>query len=436
MSTKQAGLVSAGSVIALINVALLYGLHVLAARMLGAADYGDFAAAIASARILAVAGAMGFPQFCLKELPVLAKNGRWQYCHGLVRASGLAVAAFSLMVSLGLLGLYGAYAFLLGFKDHHLCFVVVLLFVPLIALAQLGFNLLSANGNYLLAMFLDFILLPLISLSLLFVTLINLPLLRPEWLLPGQTPGFWAVLAWGLSWTAGLAIVLFFIFNRLEAILWQAKPFYSFRPWVKISCPFMVNQLLLLGTGCIGLIILELFHFSEGIVGRFSAVMETAGMLIRIIVSANRYYLPRISLKIEQNHHEGLNRVLRGRMGFLSAVAAVYGLVIFGFGKDILSLFGPSYAAAYPALLVMSLGMAITTLCSATSPILQYLDQAGKAVGANLLLLAAMVVINLALDRWLDELGPALAFLTAVLLVRGWQVWYLRDRYGFKVLAV
>ena len=81
---KSRPFLSAGLVLTLANIGLLYGLHIMLGRILPLQVYGDIAVAFAAARISAVAGSLGFPQFFLKEFPVLSRQGDWRYSSGLI----------------------------------------------------------------------------------------------------------------------------------------------------------------------------------------------------------------------------------------------------------------------------------------------------------------------------------------------------------------
>ena len=84
------------------GVALAYGLHVLLARWLGAAEYGAFAYVTAWASLAAMVAAGGFPMTTLRFAAQYRGAGDWGLLRGLLRYGFLWTAAAGLVA--GLLG--------------------------------------------------------------------------------------------------------------------------------------------------------------------------------------------------------------------------------------------------------------------------------------------------------------------------------------------
>lgn len=78
-----------------IGVALLFAMHTVIARALGAAGYGTFSHAIATAATLAVTAALGWPQALLRLLSQYSENREWRLLRGVMARASQSTLALS-----------------------------------------------------------------------------------------------------------------------------------------------------------------------------------------------------------------------------------------------------------------------------------------------------------------------------------------------------
>ena len=83
-----------------------------------------------------------------------------------------------------------------------------------------------------------------------------------------------------------------------------------------------------------------------------------------LATATNRLYSPKILALLESGDAEGLLEAARLRLSQIIPLMCVFLILIFVFGRSILTVFGAEFVSAYPALCVIATGASISTLFS------------------------------------------------------------------------
>ena len=108
-------------------------------------------------------------------------------------------------------------------------------------------------------------------------------------------------------------------------------------------------------------------------------------------------------------------------IGVGSTGAIVAGLV--AVGPFALHLFGPEFAAGYPALLVLAVGRLAAVLLGPASDLLLMTGHHRRLGRVNLVFAVLNIALNLVLIPWLGAAGAAVATTTATV---SWSAWLYR----------
>jgi len=416
---------------------VIYVVGILLARAMSPADFGDFGAAVGVANVLATFATIGLEKCALKDLPAYRFEKRFGHVRGFWRFSVVAVAVASSILALVSVALYQFSGHAAGGAERH-AFFWFALFLPVIAMTLLTIEILATNRGYLPPTLVQRAVFPLVALVLVAVFLT----LGPRPMKPIQ-----AVLAVGGAWVVSLAVVVPLTMGSFEIHVRKSKPAYEPDFWVRYSLGFALNSLLTTITTNCGVIILEIFHPNENCVGVYSAVAQTANFLVFLAASTNRLYLPRLARLVAEGDRAGVRALMRERARLLGPLIVVFVAGVLFFGDSILGLFnhgvphGDSRLVAYPAshprmyvegywaLVVLTMGNAVTSFFCLTPTHLQFVGRTSRvmaALGAAAIACALLSIVFGMLpnanEGGLPELGTALGFMIPALAAYGYLV--------------
>lgn len=199
--------------------------------------------------------------------------------------------------------------------------------------------------------------------------------------------------------------------------------------WWKMARSFWLASVVAGATPMLTVVAVGLVERPE-VTGPFFAALKTAQLMTLLLLAANLAATPLVSRHCGVGDTDTVRQICQ----LVSAVAsgfALLGLVVFFiFGEQVLGLFGASFVAAQPELMVLSIGFACSAIGGPNAILMQIADQepsfARLSLGWNGLGVAAMIPGVMAFGT----IGAAVAFAGATI---GWNVhaWVLcRRRIG------
>jgi len=411
---------SAAGVFALriVGAALSYALTLVLVRALGATEFGIYAQLFVAASLLGLVLPIGLNGAAVRFIPEYLPRGRPDRVAGVVSVSRLAVLAAALLaaVALGGAALLARPALPDG---YFLPLLLAIACLPLLALLDLYESFARGFGWTILAYAPPYVLMPLAMLAALGIVIAA----------GGSANAATAMTALFAATAAALATLAVIFHARLPHVVGRAEPRRHTRIWVLAALPLVVveaSRALLEQTD-----ILMLGAFAEPAeVAAYFAAARTAGLLGFIAFSVSALAVPGYARLTATRDKAALQDFVRGtlHLSFWPTLCGVAALVLVG--RTILTWFDASFAAAYPALVVLAAGFLIK---AAAGPV-EYLLNAGgdqRAAGGIYLAGAAVnVAFNLALIPALGLIGAASATTLSILVVTVLLVERARRRLG------
>lgn len=385
--------------LSLAGYGLVYGLGVFLARALDVESFGDYNVAVAALTLLAAFTTLGLEKYGLKCLPRYYEKGDWERARGFGRFSSWTVLLLSALVAV-VYGLWHSLAAIEGGVDPHVPTLMAVLFLPAVALFLLSIEVVTVNGGVAKATAVYRLWIPMGAL----LSIVALDRVAGKLSAPA------AMLCYGGAWLFGLALIHRLKRRTTPPEVSAAAASYEPRLWLKGGFLFLVHSLLLTLFATSGLLVLELVHSSEQIVGTFAACMQVAGLILIVATSTNRFYAPRISRMIEHRDQRGMLQLIRSRYAWLVPLTAVYLGAVLLAGPAILRLYGAEYAGAHGALAVIALGAAVSVLFAMAPYYLKFIDEGSIVLTVTGTAAVVYVALLVFLGRRHGALGAAYAY--------------------------
>jgi O-antigen/teichoic acid export membrane protein len=410
---------SGGSLAVLIaGAGLSYLAQVATARLIGPESFGIHAYVLAWTTLLGYAATLGFRVSLLRLLPAYRATGDWARARGLTRFSARCTAATAGAAAVG--GMILVAALLGTASEQALAFLIGLWVVPLVACQLVVATGVRAWGGVVSALVPERILRDSVAVAVLAA------LLASGLLAPGAPAAALALVAGGL---AALAASCLMLRRRAPQELHGATAALAPRDWLRPTLPLTVLMLADVLASRAGTLVL----------GSVGAIQEAGIFAVAYSLSVLAA-LPRMAIAsafaptVAELHVRGE----RQRLQALSARAARLSLAATGLvaiplmiaAGPLLSLFGPSFGAGAPAVVIL---VAAQVFAAACGPQQHLLTMTGHERWVAYSLTAAVAAnVGVALLLAGSLLGVALA--TAGSLV-GWNLFMLvavRRRLGLR----
>ena len=120
---------------------------------------------------------------------------------------------------------------------------------------------------------------------------------------------------------------------------------------------------------------------------------------------------------IVRRDETALRQLAWRRLLLFIGLAGTFTACIFIFGRQILSLYGDKYVAAYPATCIIAAGTSFTTLFSVAPYFLQFIERDRLALSCTAGATALSFVLYIVLGSQYGEVGAALAYAIPVCLL-------------------
>lgn len=391
--------------LALANYALIYGANIMLARTLNVGEFDDYSVAISTVTILSTLATLGIEKYALRAIPVFRERQDWRRFRSFWLFSLRTILAFSVVLALLLIFVLES---ILAFyhSDYHIAIVVYAGFLPVIAVSHYLVEFLAAHRAFVLSVTIYRFLLPFLYLFFLIVISISL----------AKLSALIAVICYGMAWTA-----VCFLMWRLSSFFlpaglhrYPSNPALYGAGWLKSSLPLVMNSLMMTIMTSSGVVILELLFPSGKEVGIYAAAAQTGAFISLAGTSTNRYFLPVMSVLIEQRDNRSIRELMNRRALTVGSLILLLLIIIFLHGEKILVLFGAHFKAGYEALVVIAVGASISALYADIPYYLQFMGFKRTVFTATAAATLTMIFLSFWLGPDYGPLGVAVAYMTSV----------------------
>jgi O-antigen/teichoic acid export membrane protein len=415
-SPDVAGTLASGSAAALgfklAGTGFVALLQLLLARVLGPEGFGHYAYALSWVGILAILAGCGLDIAASRFVPAYASTGQWYLLAGFTRraiqlsVSAAAVLAVGLAVSTILLG-----DRLVPSLEQTL--LVASLLLPFFVLLQILASLLRSLKQILLAVAPQSALRPVV----LGLGVAALYLALPRGLTASQ------VMALDVAVTAMLALLsLVLLRGELPAEGRQAIPAFRTRRWLATSLPLLAISSVRLTVDRLAVVLIGVF------VGTTESGVYLVASQLTLLMGFGVLAVGTIAAPMIAELHAGGRTADLQRLATLGARGAfAFALATGGFlvllGRPILGLFGNTFEAAYPALLILVAGQIVNSAAGPVGLLLAMTGHEGQAARVAAAVGGLQLVASVALIPVLGTVGAALATTFAAIV---WNVLLVR----------
>jgi O-antigen/teichoic acid export membrane protein len=341
------------------SAALSYIMFVVLANLLTGAEFGRFAFGFSLAITLGTIAGLGLATSILRFLPQYAASGDTAGGHGFIRwSTAITCLAALCLWALVTIASWAIEALSPGLDLSYLR-AAALLVLPF-ALAEHIANGLRAIGSTIAA------LAPRDVLWRAAVPLAAILLAAAGYSLDGTR----ALLLAAVLIAALLALQAAYAYSRYRVAYASAKPRFETRMWIAATLPMWGAATLYALVQQFDVVVLGIFMSPEE-AGPYFAALRTAALLSLVLIAGNMASAPMIA----KHYHAGDMEGLRKLMGLLTPAIAVPTLLGYIFlavtGSWLLSMFDPSFASAYPLLLILAAAFTFDAIAGPTGYILQ-----------------------------------------------------------------
>jgi len=389
---------------------------VVAARLLGPAEFGLYSLILTVTTLLALPLRNGLPTLFVREASNALSQADWSRLHGIWQWAHAVIASAALLASLAAAAFAWWASASASALDPALGFWLVVL-VTVGALCSLRSSQLRVRDHLFAAQFPGDVLDPLIFAAALSILVSAssasaLAAVQAKVIAGGVVL---VVLAWRVR--AARAAVSFD--GRAASFAANRRWLWALAPLTSLGALNIVNQhtdILMLG-----------YLMTTEQVGYYK-IAATAGTLVSLGLTTANFV---IGPKIAKHHAVGdVGELQRAcTFGVLLSVSVAFGvaLTLGVFGADLIALaYGDAYAAAMTPMMVLITGHIVNAACGSPGTVLIMIGRDRAAVRVLAMSGVINIILNLALIPLLGIIGAALATVTAMV------TWNLLLRFSVK----
>lgn len=403
--------------IQVLGAGLGYGVHVLIGRWLGADIYGMYLLAMGWAVLLSRFEGLGLPTAVLRLVPEYDTKKKYGLLRGLLRSSRGMVIGTGLLVSL-----IATLAFhvLPLFPDAQMPAVLAGVWLaPLLALVGLETEFLRAHGRVVWAYAP-----PRLMRPLLLMAGIGVVAFGP---LPGSTP-----LVLGL--VGGLLILVFLVQYTgtgrvFPSPTYSASPQYDLRAWVQLAGPLFLMKGFRIIIAKTDLLVIGALLPAEQ-VGLYGAALRTAQVITFVGMALDSIASSAVTRLHTKGELDELQRFAGRIAQFYFWPTFLLAMGIAGTAPFILGLFGPSFVASQPALLVLMGGLLVNASTGCQNYLLTLTGHHRVCTWIYGCAMVLNLVLNVAGITAFGTMGAALATAGTMLFWNGCMYLLVVQRLG------
>lgn len=410
-------------VIRALGGALLYLSQILAARWLGLEQFGVFSYAWATTYLLAVLASLGLPICSMRFVSLYRARSDGRNLIRFVRWAWLTAAGSGVVLMLIAWLALVAGERLWG-SDQRTILALGFLAIPVLSAGLLQIQTARAIGQVVLAYAPEQVARP-------FLFIVFGAICVALTASPGAGTFLLLTSAAYLITTTGQGTLLFRILRDERSGMRDEPPGPDDRPraWLRTALPMLAFSGAQVALAESGIILVGILLPPEA-AGIYAAAARTAMLLTMVTMAVDTMSVPKASALHAQGRRAEIDRTLRRavRLAFLLAMAMMLAMVVAG--GFILELFGPQFAAAYPALLILAGGHALAAAVAPVPAILNATGHQDVVTGLALATVALNLVLGVILITAFGVIGAAVTGAVTTVLLRTALLGVLRRRLG------
>lgn len=321
----------------------------LLARVLGAAEYGAYAYAMAWLGLLGIPATLGFHQLLVRDVAIYHAQEEWGLLRGLLSFSNRLVLTVSIVLT-AIAALAGW--MLLGSRENNsmlLVFWVALLILPFSALTQLRQAAMRGFQQIILGQLPEMLIRP-----VLFMVMLGGAVFFFRQNLTAQLAVALNVVATVIAFAIGL-----YWLNKIRPIETKtANPQFRTRTWLGGALPLLVvGGMHVINSQADTIMLGAIKGASE--VGIYAVIKKLVDLVVFILIAVNTSIAPTIARCYADGESERLQRIVSKstRVISLATLPVAFGLIFFG--DQVLLLFGAEFAQGSDALIILSLAQLV-----------------------------------------------------------------------------
>lgn len=410
-------------VIRALGGALLYLSQILAARWLGLEQFGVFSYTWATTYLLAVLASLGLPICSMRFVSLYRARSAGRNLIRFVRWAWLTAAGSGVVLMLIAWLALVAGERLWG-SDQRTVLALGFLAIPVLSVGLLQIQTARAIGQIVLAYAPEQVARPFLFIvfGLICVSL------TPS---PGAGTFLLLTSAAFLITTGGQGLLLVRILwaERTEMQAGPPGPGDAPRAWLRTALPMLAFSGAEVALAESGIILVGILLPPED-AGIYAAAARSALLLSMVTMAIDAMSVPKVGVLHAYGRRSEIDRTLRHavRLAFLLAMAVMLAMVVAG--RFILELFGPQFAAAYPALLILAGGHALGAAVAPVPAILNATGHQDVVTGMALATVALNLLMGVILIAAFGVIGAAVTGAVTTVLLRTALLGVLRRRLG------
>ena len=389
---------------------------VLLARLLGAANYGIYAAAIAVVLLLSVPLTLGFDRLLIRDVASSEPRNAWGLARGLIRRSVQIVLPISILTII----VVGLGAWLLGgsLSDETLPVLwIALLMVPLLVITTLRKSITQGIRRIVSSQLPDALIRPGLFCLLLAAAYLTVGSMS-------ATAGMALnLVATSVAFVAGL----YLLWRQLPHPLRSVQPEFETRLWLREALPFALSTAALTLMSQVDVVLVGSLAGAVP-AGLYSVASRGAGLALFGAIAVNTTLAPTASQLWTRNERERLQyvvtRAARGAFLFALGVAVVLWL----FGPQFLLLFGPEFVAANSTLAVLAFAQVIDCGFGFGSLMLSMTGYQTLAFASVGVAVVVRIALDIVLIPSMGPLGAAVAAVISITIFNVLATWFAARR--------
>lgn len=406
------------------GLALAFVLHLILSRMLGASEYGHYVIALGWAMVLVIPARLGLDNSALRYATIYREQHRAGDFRGLVTFSLLAIAGVS--AAIGLILLAGREAGIAPLAAAHpMTLISIVLLVPFMAVLGWLSALVRTANRIFASQFYEQVLRPtLLIIAVIAAVLAGAALDSPSAMLLTS--------ATAIVVTIGLAFHSRSAFAGME----RARPSFEHRnEWLSVSGVLLLMAIVQELLNQADIILLGIFGNATQ-AAHFAAAFRLSGLVPFGLIAIATVSAPMIASAYNRGDLGELARIARLNARFSTLFAVAMVLVLAGVGYWALGLFGPGFASAYPALLILLAGGLVNSLTGTVGYLLIMTGRQRLALWILAAALALNAALNILLIPSLGVIGSAIASASALAAWNLAMVYFVRRQLGIDATAL
>ena len=411
-------------IVKVLGQALMFGLQILLARLLGGQQFGIYVYVLTWVNVLVLVGKLGCDIALLRYVAVYSSNSVWGAVRGILRRSTQVTLLASLTVS-------GVGAFITWSLAHRLdldltnTFMAGWLVLPILCLAALRQAALRAFRRVVLAQSPELVFRPIVLALLVIVFTVGFGRA-----IDGPTT-MWLYF---VSVMTTFCLGTYWLYRYLPDTVRKSAPVYYSKEWMAVALPlFLIAGTYLINSQADTLMIGFLLDTTQA--GIYVVASRVASLIGFGILAVNSIAAPMFASLYAQERMDEVQRILTlGTWGIMIlALPVSLGLILWG--KVLLGLFGSDFPAGYTALVILVIGQLVNASTGLVGSLMQMSGQqamAFRVIGGSAI---ANIILNaLLIPKWGIQ-GAAIATSVTTIAWSTILVYAAWRRLGVKAMV-